>query len=115
LGGAALVLFAAGQDSATRLAWALDRLTRVETTGFDLGMDRRFVVHTPLMWIDRADTFALAHDFGGEPLIDVLVQDTHTCYLGDRARRHEWGWLWHLPGLRADGFAKWKTERTAPR
>jgi 7-cyano-7-deazaguanine synthase len=92
IGEAALVLFSGAQDSTVCLAPALDRFTRVETIGFNLGMDRRFVVHTPPMWIDKAGTFALAHDLGGEPLIDVLVEDTHTCYLGDRARRHEWGY-----------------------
>ncbi|TMJ84034.1 MAG: 7-cyano-7-deazaguanine synthase QueC, partial [Alphaproteobacteria bacterium] len=53
----------------------------------NLGMDRRFVIHTPLMWIDKAATFALAHELGGDALVDLLVEDTHTCYLGDRSRR----------------------------
>jgi 7-cyano-7-deazaguanine synthase len=78
----------------------------------NLGMDRRFVLHTPLMWIDKAATFALAHDIGGDELIDLLVEDTHTCYLGDRSQRHDWGYgCGSCPAcrLRADGFAKWKT------
>ncbi len=76
-----------------------------------LGMDRRFVIHTPLMWIDKAGTFALAHDIGGDALIDVLLAETHTCYLGDREHRHAWGFgCGECPAcrLRADGFAKWK-------
>ena len=76
-----------------------------------LGMDRRFVVHTPLMWIDKASTFALARELGGDALVSLLVEETHTCYLGDRARRHEWGYgCGTCPAcrLRADGFAKWK-------
>ena len=76
------------------------------------GMDRRFVIHTPLMWIDKAATFALAQEIGGAPLIDVLLTDTHTCYLGDREHRHAWGFgCGECPAcrLRADGFAKWKT------
>ncbi len=84
----------------------------------NLGMDQRFVIHTPLMWIDKAQTFALAHDIGGDALIDLLVEDTHTCYLGDRSRRHDWGYgCGTCPAcrLRADGFAKWKTEwKAAP-
>ena len=79
-----------------------------------LGMDRRFVIHTPLMWIDKAATFALAHDIGGEVFVDLLVEDTHTCYLGDRSHRHEWGYgCGDCPAcrLRADGFAKWKATR----
>ncbi|MEA2989904.1 MAG: 7-cyano-7-deazaguanine synthase, partial [Alphaproteobacteria bacterium] len=58
----------------------------------NLGMERRFVVHTPLMWIDKAATFALAQQIAGQPLVDVLVEDTHTCYLNDRSTRHEWGY-----------------------
>jgi 7-cyano-7-deazaguanine synthase len=77
----------------------------------NLGMDRRFVVHTPLMWIDKAATFALAHALGGAGLIDLLVEHTHTCYLGDRTHRHDWGFgCGSCPAcrLRAQGFAKWK-------
>jgi 7-cyano-7-deazaguanine synthase len=76
-----------------------------------LGMDRRFVIHTPLMWIDKAATFALAHDLGGEALINLLLAQTHTCYLGDRKHRHPWGFgCGECPAcrLRADGYAKWK-------
>jgi 7-cyano-7-deazaguanine synthase len=76
-----------------------------------LGMDRRFVVHTPLMWIDKAATFEMAQGIGGGILVDLLVEDTHTCYLGDRSRRHAWGYgCGTCPAcrLRADGYAKWK-------
>jgi 7-cyano-7-deazaguanine synthase len=79
----------------------------------NLGMDQKFVIHTPLMWIDKAATFALGHDIGGDEFIDLLVEDTHTCYLGDRSQRHDWGYgCGSCPAcrLRADGFAKWKTE-----
>lgn len=57
-----------------------------------LGMDQRFLVDTPLMWIDKADTWRLARDLGGEALVDLIVEHTHTCYLGDREHRHVWGW-----------------------
>jgi 7-cyano-7-deazaguanine synthase len=76
-----------------------------------LGMDRRFVIDTPLMWIDKAATFALAHEIGGDGLIDLLLAETHTCYLGDRQHRHAWGFgCGTCPAcrLRADGYAKWK-------
>jgi 7-cyano-7-deazaguanine synthase len=76
-----------------------------------LGMDRRFVIHTPLMWIDKAGTFALADEIGGDVLIDLLLGQTHTCYLGDRQHRHAWGFgCGECPAcrLRADGYAKWK-------
>jgi 7-cyano-7-deazaguanine synthase len=76
-----------------------------------LGMDRRFVIHTPLMWIDKAATFALAYDIGGDALIELLLGETHTCYLGDREHRHAWGFgCGECPAcrLRADGYAKWR-------
>lgn len=57
----------------------------------NLGMDRRFVVHTPLMWIDKAATWALAHELGGEALVELIVEETHSCYLGDRDHRAPWG------------------------
>lgn len=76
-----------------------------------LGTDRQFVIHTPLMWIDKAATFALAHQMGGDALIDILLAETHTCYLGDRGHRHAWGFgCGECPAcrLRAAGYAKWK-------
>jgi 7-cyano-7-deazaguanine synthase len=76
-----------------------------------LGMDRRFVIHTPLMWIDKAGTFALASEIGGDALIELLLAETHTCYLGDREHRHAWGFgCGECPAcrLRADGYVKWK-------
>ena len=76
----------------------------------NLGMERRFVLHTPLMWIDKAATFALAQELGGQALIDVLLEHTHTCYLGDRSHRHAWGYgCGDCPAcrLRADGHARW--------
>jgi 7-cyano-7-deazaguanine synthase len=66
------------------------------------------------MWIDKAATFALAHEIGGDALLEVLVEDTHTCYLGDRSQRHDWGYgCGTCPAcrLRADEFAKWISTR----
>jgi len=57
-----------------------------------LGMDRRLLIETPLMWIDKADTWALARQLGGQALVDLIVEHSHTCYLGDREHRHAWGW-----------------------
>jgi 7-cyano-7-deazaguanine synthase len=58
----------------------------------NLGMEQRFVVHAPLMWIDKAATWGLAEQLGGEALIGIIKEHTHTCYLGDRTRRHDWGY-----------------------
>ncbi|MNG25144.1 7-cyano-7-deazaguanine synthase [compost metagenome] len=57
-----------------------------------LGLERRLVIETPLMWIDKAETWALAHRLGGQPLVDLIVEETHTCYLGDREHRQAWGY-----------------------
>jgi 7-cyano-7-deazaguanine synthase len=88
-----------------------DDTIKAMQVALSLGMDRRFVVHTPLMWIDKAATFALAHEIGGEPLIELVLAETHTCYCGDRAHRHVWGFgCGSCPAcrLRAEGYAKWR-------
>lgn len=56
-----------------------------------LGMDRRFVIHTPLMWIDKAATWRLAETLGGTVFLDLVRNETHSCYRGERTRRHQWG------------------------
>jgi len=79
-----------------------------------LGMDRRFVLHTPLMWIDKAATFELAERIGGKPLADLVIQETHSCYMGDRAHKHEWGYgCGKCPAcqLRASGYEKYMSGR----
>lgn len=57
-----------------------------------LGLDRRLLIETPLMWIDKAATWRLAESLGGPALVDLIVEETHTCYEGDRIHRHPWGW-----------------------
>jgi 7-cyano-7-deazaguanine synthase len=73
-----------------------------------LGMDKRFLIETPLMWIDKADTWRLADSLGGRKLVDLIIEHTHTCYLGDREHRHAWGYgCGTCPAceLRARGYA----------
>ena len=73
-----------------------------------LGLDRRLVLHTPLMWRDKAQTFALARAIGGQALLDLVIEESHSCYLGDRTTRHDWGYgCGHCPAcdLRSKGFA----------
>ena len=57
----------------------------------NLGMGRHFVLETPLMWLSKAESWRLAEDLGGEALLALIVEETHTCYLGERGARHEWG------------------------
>lgn len=79
-----------------------------------LGMGKRMIVDTPLMWLDKTDTWALAHALGGAPLIDLIREETHTCYLGDRVTSHDWGYgCGECPAceLRARGWDGWKRRR----
>ena len=81
-----------------------------------LGMDKRFLIETPLMWIDKAETWELAQSIGGEKLVDLIIEHTHTCYLGDRTHRHDWGYgCGECPAcdLRAKGFARWRSSKIA--
>jgi 7-cyano-7-deazaguanine synthase len=68
-----------------------DTLKALQAT-LSLGMDHRFVIHTPLMWRDKAATWALAQTLGGDKLVKLIREETHTCYLGDRAHGHSWGY-----------------------
>jgi 7-cyano-7-deazaguanine synthase len=81
-----------------------------------LGMDKRFLIETPLMWIDKAATWKMAFELGqqadankgGQALLDLIIEHTHTCYLGDRTHRHAWGYgCGSCPAceLRAKGYA----------
>ena len=81
-----------------------------------LGMDTDMVLETPLMWRDKAATWALASELGGPALVDAIIEDTHTCYLGDRGVRHAWGYGCRAcPAceLREKGWQQWQlTERS---
>lgn len=79
-----------------------------------LGLDREFAIETPLMWIDKAATWALAEKLGGAKLTVIVAEHTHSCYRGDRAHRHDWGYGCETcPActLRAKGYAAWKAEK----
>ena len=76
-----------------------------------LGMERDFRVDTPLMYKTKADTFAMAKALGGNDLVELIVEHTHTCYLGDRSARHDWGYgCGTCPAceLRANGWDVWQ-------
>ena len=86
-----------------------DDTMKAMQVALSLGMDTRFLIETPLMWIDKAATWKLAHTLGGAPLVDLIVEHSHTCYLGERSQRHAWGYgCGQCPAcqLRAQGFAR---------
>ena len=68
-----------------------DTLKSLQVT-LGLGLDQRVVIETPLMWLDKAQTWRLARTLGGDTLVSLITEDTHTCYLGDRRTRHAWGY-----------------------
>jgi 7-cyano-7-deazaguanine synthase len=85
-----------------------------------LGTEIPFAIETPLMWLTKADTWALAEGLGGDILVDLIVEETHSCYRGERGVRHDWGYgCGACPAceLRAKGFAAWQASRSekAPR
>lgn len=82
----------------------------------NLGLERRLRIETPLMWIDKAATWQMAQDLGGDALVQLIVQDTHTCYEGTRDVLHAWGHgCGHCPAcdLRAKGWQRWHAAQAA--
>ncbi|MFC7609947.1 7-cyano-7-deazaguanine synthase QueC [Teichococcus aestuarii] len=91
-----------------------DDTIKAMQVALNLGMQRRFVLHTPLMWLSKAETWELAEKLGGQQLVEDIVERTHTCYRGERGARHPWG---HgcaaCPAceLRARGWAEYQSRR----
>ena len=83
-----------------------------------LGTEIPFTIETPLMWLTKAETWTLAERLGGDALVDLIVEETHTCYRGERGERHDWGYgCGTCPAcdLRARGFTAWQTSRPSGR
>ncbi len=90
-----------------------DDTVKAMQLALNLGMEARFVLHTPLMWIDKAETWRMAEVLGGAPLVDLVRDDTHTCYNGDRTHRHDWGFgcgVCPACDLRAKGYREFEAE-----
>ena len=81
-----------------------------------LGMDHPVTIETPLMWLDKGSTWQLADELGGEPLVQLIREETHSCYLGERTKLFDWGrgcGLCPACALRAAGWQTWQDTRTA--
>jgi 7-cyano-7-deazaguanine synthase len=97
-----------------------DATLRALEEAIRLGTEIPFTIETPLMWRTKAETWALTEELGGDALVDLVIEETHTCYRGARESRNAWG---HGCGacpaceLRAKGFAEWQASRreSAPR
>ena len=89
-----------------------DETVQATARALSLALAQEVRVHTPLMRIDKAATWKLAEELGGTALVELIVDETVTCYEGDRTHRHDWG---HGCGacpaceLRAAGFEKYKS------
>ena len=92
-----------------------DNTIKALQVALNLGMDKSFVLHTPLMWLDKASTWKLAHELGGAGLVDLIREHSHTCYLGERGAQHAWGYgCGECPAcaLRAKGWLEYAASRT---
>lgn len=81
-----------------------------------LGLDQPLAIETPLMFVNKAGTWALAETIGGAALVDIVIEHSHTCYLGDRTVRHAWGYgcgVCPACQLRANGYAQWRGSTVA--
>ena len=84
-----------------------DNTLKALQVALSLGLAAPMVIETPLMWLSKAQTWQMALEMGGQPLLDIITEHTHTCYLGDRSQRHPWGYgCGHCPAcvLRRTGF-----------
>jgi 7-cyano-7-deazaguanine synthase len=87
-----------------------DNTLKALQVAISLGLDAPMTIETPLMWFDKAQTWALTERLGGEPLLALVAEHTHTCYVGDRSRRREWGYgcgLCPACDLRRSGYNAW--------
>ena len=87
-----------------------DNTLKALQIAISLGLDTPMTIDTPLMWLDKAETWALTERLGGETLIELVVEHTHSCYLGDREHRHAWGYgcgLCPSCDLRRKGYETW--------
>jgi 7-cyano-7-deazaguanine synthase len=91
-----------------------DDTVKAMQLALNLGMQRRFVLETPLMWRDKSATWALAKTLGGDTLIELIRTESHSCYIGDRTVPHAWGYgcgICPACQLRRSGWERWSEER----
>lgn len=87
-----------------------DDTIKAQQVALSLGLGARVTIETPLMWLDKAQAWALAQTLGGTELVELIVEHSHTCYLGERGQRHAWGYgCGQCPActLREAGWLRW--------
>lgn len=93
-----------------------DNTIKAMQVALSLGMDRRFVIETPLMWITKAQTWELAEKLGSKQFVELIQTETHTCYLGDHETVHDWGYgcgTCPACNLRQEGYLQYAERRVA--
>ena len=91
-----------------------DNTLKALQVAISLGLDSPMTIETPLMWLTKSQTWALSETLGGSALNELIIEHTHTCYLGDRSQRHAWGYgCGHCPAceLRREGFTQYQREK----
>ena len=90
---------------------------RAMQQALNLGMEADFQIDTPLMWLNKAQTWQLAQDLGGQTLVELIERETHSCYLGNHSQWQDWGYgCGTCPAcvLRAQGWQQWKAGKAGP-
>jgi 7-cyano-7-deazaguanine synthase len=93
-----------------------DNTLKALQVALSLGLDTPMLLETPLMWLSKAQTWALTETLGGAALTALVIEHTHTCYLGERGQRHAWGHgcgLCPACQLRSSGHAAWRARHSA--
>lgn len=89
-----------------------DETMKAMQNALTLGTNRPFRIDTPLMWLGKGETWSLAHSLGGDKLVSIIIEHSHTCYVGNRSMRHEWGYgCGECPAcsLRRSGYTHWQS------
>jgi 7-cyano-7-deazaguanine synthase len=91
-----------------------DNTLKATQAALSLGMDVPVIIETPLMWLNKAQTWRLAENLGGQDFVSLIQEESHTCYLGARQQKHEWGYgCGTCPAceLRKTGYEQYIQER----
>lgn len=91
-----------------------DNTLKATQVALSLGMDAPVIIETPLMWLNKAQTWRLAEDLGNRDFVSLIQEESHTCYLGTRQQKHEWGYgCGTCPAcdLRKTGYEQYIQER----
>ncbi len=86
-----------------------DETIKAMQNALNMGLEKPLLIETPLMWIDKSQTWKMAKDLGGQNLVDLIVEETHTCYRGERSEKYDWGYgCDNCPAceLRKNGYRK---------